>query len=460
MCTVTLKDRFKTQYSEDREWYERAFGNKRNIMKIDLSFMPPPEGLAELQFFAKINYAMFPEMKEQEFQQDEDYYLYSLNNMNEIAPDMDPKKPLTLQDYIPLTGSIGDNGVTEYNLELDLPYGEFTPHIFLLEANKNDSSEGAGEPQPIPQQFMDFFSATCIPEPISREKQQQNDDMEEKENKEKEREARQAQKELEQRKARQKAEAQQQLLKQEQNSAKLKVYFSAMDLYFHKQEEDFNASMSLLSIYHLELHENFKYYASVCEPFYTRKENEMIPLQGFFHFVKLMNLTNSAEELISWFTQSLYEIDGMFSPVDDTLNIKGGMNYAQFLSAILKIGYLKAEQQTGQSNQAYKNALDEMFTNANIDIEKRKIQDPILTYVYSQDTQVAFLEYEHCLQAIFTGKGTKLGETFLQLDKHVFIQMLNEVGFLIHPKKQTPEEEKKQKEARENKAAGKPLTPE
>ena len=38
--------------------------------------------------------------------------------------------------------------------------------------------------------------------------------------------------------------------------------------------------------------------------------------------------------------------------------------------------------------------------------------------------------------------------------------MLNEVGFLIHPKKPTPEEEKKQKEARDNKAAGKPLTPE
>ena len=38
--------------------------------------------------------------------------------------------------------------------------------------------------------------------------------------------------------------------------------------------------------------------------------------------------------------------------------------------------------------------------------------------------------------------------------------MLNEIGFLIHPKKLTPEEEKKQKEARENKAAGKPLTPE
>lgn len=38
--------------------------------------------------------------------------------------------------------------------------------------------------------------------------------------------------------------------------------------------------------------------------------------------------------------------------------------------------------------------------------------------------------------------------------------MLNDAGFLIHPKKPTPEEEKKQKEARDNKAAGKPLSPE
>lgn len=140
--------------------------------------------------------------------------------------------------------------------------------------------------------------------------------------------------------------------------------------------------MSLLSIYHLELHDNFKYYASVVEPVYARKENEIIPLQGFFHFVKLMNLTNSAEELISWFEQSLYEIDGMFSPVDDTLNVKGGMNYAQFLSALLKIGYLKAEQSGNASSQSYKNALDLMFTNASIDIEKRKMQDPILHDVY------------------------------------------------------------------------------
>lgn len=68
-------------------------------------------------------------------------------------------------------------------------------------------------------------------------------------------------------------------MKQEQNSAKLKVYFRAMNLSFHKQEEDFNASMSFLSIYHGDLAENFQYYASVFEPYYlNRKENELIPL--------------------------------------------------------------------------------------------------------------------------------------------------------------------------------------
>ena len=150
-------------------------------------------------------------------------------------------------------------------------------------------------------EVIPYLRDHCTPEPISEKDQKELDDQEEKDNKEKERQARKAQKELESKKARQKAEAQMQLLKQEQNSAKLKVYFSAMDLYFHKQEEDFNASMSLLSIFHLELMENFKYYASVFEPFYNREENEMIPLQGFFHFLKLMNLAGSAEEAISFF---------------------------------------------------------------------------------------------------------------------------------------------------------------
>ena len=65
-----------------------------------------------------------------------------------------------------------------------------------------------------------------------------------------EQEARLAQKRLEEEKARLRYEQQQQIAKQEQNTAQLKVYFEAMNLGFHTDEEDFNASMSVLSIYH------------------------------------------------------------------------------------------------------------------------------------------------------------------------------------------------------------------
>ena len=247
-----------------------------------------------------------------------------------------------------------------------------------------------------------------------------------------------------------------QLLKQEQNSAKLKVYFSVMNLYFHKAEEDFNASMSLLSIFHLELHENFKYYASVFDPFYKRRENEMIPLQGFFHFCKLMNLSRSAEEVVGMFT-TLQEIDGVVMPVDDTLSIKNGLNYAQFLEAILRIGYLKAEANGGEAQTgAFKTALDNMFQGANIDISKRQLTDPVLIGVYSTENNKVFFEYNVLLSAIFTAKSYKGADSYIMISKQSFAEIIKEAGLLIMPKKKTDAEEKKEKRAREEaKASGK-----
>ena len=232
-----------------------------------------------------------------------------------------------------------------------------------------------------------------------------------------------------------------------------------MDLYFHKQEEDFNASMSLLSIFHEELHENFRFYASVFDPFYHKNVNEIIPMQGFLNFAKLMNLAQSADELMSFFQQSLHEIDGIYVPVDDTLNIKGGVNYAQFLSALLRIAYIKADQSGDQSSQSYKNALDAMFQNSRIDIKGRQTEDPILAFVHDSDNTKVFYEYETLLCAIFTAKSLKLGETFIQMPKAEFVALMREINLLILPKKKTPEEEKKEKEARDKQATGQALTP-
>ena len=51
--------------------------------------------------------------------------------------------------------------------------------------------------------------------------------------------------------------------------------------------------------------------------------------------------------------------------------------------------------------------------------------------------------------SIFHAKGNKYGGHFHMLGKAEFIGMMSEIGLLIHPKKKTPEEEKKEKEARD-----------
>ena len=89
------------------------------------------------------------------------------------------------------------------------------------------------------------------------------DQAEEEDNKRREHEARMAQKKLEEEKARLKYEQQQLIAKQEQNTARLEVYLRAMNLGLHRSEEEFNASLSILSIFHLDLIDHFSFYSSL-----------------------------------------------------------------------------------------------------------------------------------------------------------------------------------------------------
>lgn len=62
-----MKDRFKEQTKEEKQWYDRAFGPLRNIMEIKLLFRPTAEKVKPgvWHFYAKIAYSMFPEMSEE-----------------------------------------------------------------------------------------------------------------------------------------------------------------------------------------------------------------------------------------------------------------------------------------------------------------------------------------------------------------------------------------------------------
>ena len=64
-------------------------------------------------------------------------------------------------------------------------------------------------------------------------------------------------------------------------------------------------------------------------------------LQGFLHFLKVMGLANSRQEFMR-LCECLHEL--IHLPLSDTLNVKNGLNYAQFLEAIIRIAYYKADE--------------------------------------------------------------------------------------------------------------------
>lgn len=212
-------------------------------------------------------------------------------------------------------------------------------------------------------------------------------------------------------------EKQEAIKKQEANSQELKVYFRAMNLSLHKHEEDFNASMSILSIYHQELHEHFSYYAQPFDSGYKSPINDLIPLQGLLNFSKVLKLAESAGQMAKYFKETLCQIEGVNTPLDDTLNIKNGLNYAQFLEAILRICMSKSEEQ----KVPFKKILEELFKGTDdrrdklkpFDLKYRTESDPVLhallEYMFLKGKQEAneaksnmdFFEYERLFSTVF-----------------------------------------------------------
>ena len=87
-----------------------------------------------------------------------------------------------------------------------------------------------------------------------------------------------------------------------------------MNLGFHTGEEDFNASMSVLSIYHQDLMDNFKFYSCLQDQKFMKEENLMITWQGFINFMKVMKIAGSRDE-VNEIADSLHTIDGFTIPL-------------------------------------------------------------------------------------------------------------------------------------------------
>jgi hypothetical protein len=206
-----------------------------------------------------------------------------------------------------------------------------------------------------------------------------------------------------------------------------------MNLGFHKGEEDFNASMSVLSIYHQELMDNFTFYCGLQEQKMAKDENKMITLSSLIHFMKIMGIATSREE-VSSASEAMREIDGINLPFSDSLNIMNGLNYAQFLEAILRIAYWKKENSDQDTNpDGFKNTLETMFADSELDIKKNAKNDEVLKHVLDLGNDGFWIEQFALLAAIFTEKGITRGDTH-ELSKKDFVDMMKECGLVIIPK--------------------------
>ena len=93
-------------------------------------------------------------------------------------------------------------------------------------------------------------------------------------------------------------------------------------------------------------------------------------LQSFLHFMRVMKIATSREEALGA-AECMHQIDGVHIPFSDTLNISNGLNYAQFLEAILRIAYWIRDNGPEKNNEdGFANTLVTLFSEAELDIKK------------------------------------------------------------------------------------------
>ena len=130
------------------------------------------------------------------------------------------------------------------------------------------------------------------------------------------------------------------------------------------------------------------------------------------------------------------------------MNILNGMNYAQFLEAILRIAYWLKDNSAEKGNEdGFANTLESLFADAEFDIKKKaKNGDEILSLMIQLADGGVFRENFEILAAIFANKAmpNKDEVGLLEMSKSDFINCLNDSGVLIQ--KQDEKDDKKGKD--------------
>lgn len=304
--------------------------------------------------------------------------------------------------------------------DIEIPYGDVVYEYFYTLGEDE-------EKKPIPDKESEGITITQIPsDVVSADRQRELDIEEEEDIKKKEKEQKTAHKQAMEKKKEEALERQQQMLLQEQNSLKLDIYWKAMDLNFHQSLEDANAALSIFSLYYETITDYFSFYASLQYQFYKLKENEFITLHSFMHFLKLFGIATTKDEIRIYFQQ----LDSLIiPPPENVLNIKNGLNFAQFLEAILRIVDIKARNSDQPDNEeVYRLMLQQIFQDATMSIQRKSEEDILVAELYTDKSQELFHENYGLLGGIFQQKAVNKSGIGLGLSFEDFYAILEEAG--------------------------------
>ena len=159
--------------------------------------------------------------------------------------------------------------------------------------------------------------------------------------------------------------------------------------------------------------------------------------------MRIMKIAPTRERALA-ISECMHQIDGVHIPFQDTLNIYNGLNYAQFLEAILRIAYrLKDDGPERNNEDGFANTLETLFAECELDIEKVGKGDIVVGTLLQLAKSGIMREHYPLLGAVFDTKALPVKEEaqVLEMRKSDFIDMLKDCDLLIFPKKK--EEEKK-----------------
>lgn len=153
-----------------------------------------------------------------------------------------------------------------------------------------------------------------------------------------------------------------------------------------------------------------------------------------------MEIAKTREEATSTI-ECMQEIDFVQIPFQDTLNVHNSLNYAQFLEALLRIAYYKKDNSDKKgSPDGFKDTLESMFADVDIDIKKKSRQDRVRATMLELSGHGFFAQHYDLLAAIFNEKAIQKQDNHLEMSKTDFVHLLRECELLIIPVKKPTEE--------------------